>query len=811
MPKAMVIVESPAKARTIEKYLGKNYKVCASVGHIKDLPQKNLGVDIKDDFRPTYEIIAGKAKIVHDLKKQAEKATEIYLATDPDREGEAICQHLAEELNGGTDHKVFRVQFNEITKSAILRAFENPSTIDQNKVSAQQTRRILDRLVGYKVSPLLWQKVRRGLSAGRVQTVALRMIVEREQEIRAFVSEEYWRFTANLKAKNPPAFEAGAVKHKGKKFKISNQEAADQLMKELGSADFLVSEVKKKKRKRNPVPPFITSKLQQEASRKLSFSVKKCMVVAQRLYEGVELGNGETEGLITYMRSDSTRVADSALAELREYVQTTYGKDYLPPKPVVYKSKKGAQDAHEAIRPTSVLRPPEKIKTFLGRDEYRLYELIWRRFVASQMTPAQFDQTEIEIEAKETLFKAVGTVLKFDGFLKLYREGRDDAPPEDDKKPLPEVEKGEKLQVEEIVPEQKFTQPPPRYSEATLVKALEEKGIGRPSTYAQILSVITSRDYVNKEEKRFVPTETGEVVTELLVLHFGGIFAYDYTAKLEQGLDEIESGKEDWVHTLKEFYKGFSKELQQARKNMKNLKKEETPAGVKCDKCGAEMVIRWGRFGRFVACSKYPECKNTREVTQEGSSDKENQGGIEQKPCEKCGKPMVLKKGRYGEFLACSGYPECKNTKKVIQDNGEVRVEETQETKDEKCPQCGSQLVQKHGPYGAFVACGDYPDCKYIKQETIGVDCPECKKGPLTRRRSRRGRYFYGCSTFPECKFALWQKPIDVKCPACAAPYLLERTTKKEGLTHFCNNPECDYKELVEEALQAEGAEEMTA
>ena len=811
MPKAMVIVESPAKARTIEKYLGKNYKVCASVGHIKDLPKKNLGVDIKDDFRPTYEIIAGKAKIVHDLKKQAEKATEIYLATDPDREGEAICQHLAEELNGGADHKIFRVQFNEITKSAILRAFENPSTIDQNKVSAQQTRRILDRLVGYKVSPLLWQKVRRGLSAGRVQTVALRMIVEREQEIRAFVSEEYWRFTANLKAKNPPAFEAGAVKHKGKKFKISNQEEADQLMKELGSADFVVSEVKKKKRKRNPVPPFITSKLQQEASRKLSFSVKKCMVVAQRLYEGVELGNGETEGLITYMRSDSTRVADSALAELREYVQTTYGKDYLPPKPVVYKSKKGAQDAHEAIRPTSVLRAPEKLKTFLGRDEYRLYELIWRRFVASQMTPAQFDQTEIEIEAKETLFKAVGTVLKFDGFLKLYLEGRDDAPPEDDKKPLPEVEKGEKLQVEEIVPEQKFTQPPPRYSEATLVKALEEKGIGRPSTYAQILSVITSRDYVNKEEKRFVPTETGEVVTELLVLHFGGIFAYDYTAKLEQGLDEIESGKEDWVHTLKEFYKGFSKELQQARKNMKNLKKEETPAGVKCDKCGAEMVIRWGRFGRFVACSKYPECKNTREVTQEGSSDKENQGGIEQKPCEKCGKPMVLKKGRYGEFLACSGYPECKNTKKVIQDNGEVKVEETQETKDEKCPQCGSQLVQKHGPYGAFVACGDYPDCKYIKQETIGVDCPECKKGPLTRRRSRRGRYFYGCSTFPECKFALWQKPIDVQCPSCAAPYLLERTTKKEGLTHFCNNPECDYKELVEEALQPDGADQMTA
>jgi len=811
MPKAIVIVESPAKARTIEKYLGKSYKVCASVGHIKDLPKRTLGVDIKNDFRPTYEIISGKKKIVNALKKAAEKAEEIYLATDPDREGEAICQHLAEELNGTANHKVYRVQFNEITKSAVLNAFENPSTIDQNKVNAQQARRILDRLVGYKVSPLLWQKVRRGLSAGRVQTVALRMIVEREQDIRAFVSEEYWKFTARLETQNPPSFQAGAVKHKGKKFKISNQEEADQLMKELRSAEFVVSEVKKKKRKRKPVPPFITSKLQQEASRKLRFSVKKCMTLAQRLYEGVELGDEESVGLITYMRSDSTRVAASALTELREYVQTTYGEKYLPPKPVVYKNKKGAQDAHEAIRPTSVLREPEKVKTFLGRDEYRLYELIWRRFVASQMTPAQFDQTEIEIEANETLFKAVGTVMKFDGFLKLYREGRDDAPPEDDKKPLPEVEKGEKLRVEEIVPEQKFTQPPPRYNEATLVKALEEKGIGRPSTYAQILSVIASRDYVSKEEGRFVPTELGEVVTELLVLHFGGIFAYDYTAKLEQGLDEIESGKEDWVHTLKEFYARFSKELQQARKEMKNLKREETPAGVKCEKCGAEMVIRWGRFGRFMACSSYPECKNTREVMQEGSSHQENQAGLEERPCEKCGKPMVLKKGRYGEFLACSGYPECKNTKKVIPDNGEVKVQETQETRDEVCPQCGSQLVQKHGPYGAFVACDNYPDCKYIKQETSGVTCPECEKGQMVRRRSRRGRYFYGCSTFPECKFALWQKPINLKCPSCGTPYLLERTTKKEGLTHFCNNPECDYKEVVEEVPPVEDVDQLTA
>ena len=795
MPKAVVIVESPAKARTIERYLGKSYSVLASAGHIKDLPKRSLGVDIKDNFRPTYQVISGKAKIVNNLRKAAEKAKEIYLATDPDREGEAICQHLAEELNGTEDRKIYRVLFNEITKTAILNAFQNPSTIDQNKVSAQQARRILDRLVGYKVSPLLWQKVRRGLSAGRVQTVALRMIVEREQEIRAFVSEEYWKFTARLKAQNPPPLEASAVKHKGKKFKISNQEQADQLMKELGSVDFVVSGVKKKQRRRNPVPPLITSKLQQEASRKLRLSVKKCMMVAQRLYEGVEIGAEESVGLITYMRTDSTRVAESALAELREYVERTWGEKYLPSKPKIYRSKKGAQDAHEAIRPTSVLREPEKVKAYLSHDEFRLYELIWRRFVASQMTPALFDQTEIEIEAGRTQFKAVGAVMKFDGFLKLDRKGGDEAALEEAEKPLPEVKEGEKLQVDEIVPEQKFTQPPSRYNEASLVKALEEKGIGRPSTYAQILSVIL-RDYVTKEERRFVPTEVGEVVIELLVLHFGGIFAYDYTAKLEQELDEIESGKEDWVHTLQEFYAAFSKELQQARKEMKNLKREEIPAGVQCEKCGADMVIRWGRFGRFMACSSYPECKNTRELPKEDrSQDQKDQGEMEERSCEKCGRPMVLKKGRYGEFLACSGYPECKNTKKVMQSSGEVKAQEGQ---PEECPQCGSQLAQKHGPYGPFLACSNYPDCRYIKQETTGVACPQCKEGQIIRRKSRRGKIFFGCSTFPQCDFALWQKPVNRKCPSCGAPYLVERATQKEGVTHSCNNSECDYKEIVE-------------
>ena len=798
MAKAMVIVESPAKARTIEKYLGKDYTVRASAGHIKDLPKKFLGVDIKDDFRPTYQVISGKAKIVNELKKAAKNSKEIYLATDPDREGEAICQHLAEELNGSKDRKIYRVLFNEITESAILEAFKNPSTINQDKVGAQQARRILDRLVGYQVSPLLWRKVRRGLSAGRVQTVALRMIVEREKEIRAFVSEEYWNFTAHLKAQNPPPIEAKAVKLDGKKFKISNQEEADQLLDELGSADFVISGVKKKKRKRNPVPPFITSKLQQEASQKLRFSVKKTMTLAQRLYEGVEMGQEGRVGLITYMRTDSTRVADSALGELREYLKTDFGDEYLSAKRIVYRSKKGAQDAHEAVRPTSVGRTPERVKDFVGRDEYRLYQLIWRRFVASQMSPALFDQTEVVIDAGRAQFKAVGTIMKFDGFLKVYQADAEKAEPDENKKILPEVTEGEKLEVTQILPEQKFTQPPPRYNEATLVKALEEKGIGRPSTYAQILSVIL-RDYVEKEERRFVPTEVGELVIKLLVVHFEEIFAYDYTAKLEQDLDDIENGKENWVHTLREFYAEFSKELEQARKNMKNVKKEEIPTGEECEKCGGEMMIRWGRFGRFMACSKYPDCKNTREIPKEGDAAEED-GEAEEQLCEKCGKAMVRKKGRFGEFLACSGYPECKNTQKLSSAGDPA---EDIEVPDEECPKCGSKLVQKHGPYGAFVACGNYPDCKFIRQQTIGVDCPDCGKGEIVRRRSRRGRTFYGCSAFPDCKFVVWQKPVDRKCPECGAKYLVERIRKKTGVAHVCNNSECDHEEAVE-AVAAE-------
>lgn len=797
MAKSMVIVESPAKAKTIEKYLGGEFVVRACSGHIKDLPKGGLGVNIRDNFRPAYRIIPGKEKIVHELKKAADKTEAIYLAADPDREGEAICQHLAEELRRG-DQAVYRVLFNEITKHAVLEAFRHPSQVDQNKVEAQQARRILDRLVGYKVSPLLWQKVRRGLSAGRVQSVALRMIVDREKEIQAFVPEEYWNFTARLAAHNPPPFEAKAVRHAGKKFKIGSRQEADALLDELRQQGFLVSGVQKKEKKRNPVPPFVTSTLQQEAARKLKFSVKKTMTIAQRLYEGVEIGEEGLVGLITYMRTDSPRIAQSALQEAREYVQDACGEPYLPMRPVIYRGKKKAQDAHEAIRPTSPWRDPHKVQAFLNRDEHRLYELIWKRFLASQMSPARFDQTEIDIQAGRTEFKAVGSVMKFDGFLRLYQESRDDAEPEPQEMTLPEVTVGEKLRVEEIRPEQKFTQPPPRYSEATLVKALEEKGIGRPSTYAQIVSVNMDREYVIKEEGRFKPTETGAVVIELLVDSFEEIFDYDYTAKLEENLDEIESGQENWVHTLREFYSAFSKELQQAKENMKNLKKEEIPAGVTCDKCGAEMVIRWGRFGRFLACSDYPRCKNTQEIPREDPAQ-ETGATAEAGACEKCGRPMVLRKGRYGEFLACSGYPECRNTKKTIQENGKTHIQEDQ-LLEETCPRCGSRLVLRQGRYGQFVACSSYPGCRYVKQETTGVTCPQCRKGELVQRKSKRGKVFYSCSTFPDCEFVLWQKPVPRECPSCKAPYLLERSSKKRGMIQSCSNRECGYREVIEPA-----------
>jgi DNA topoisomerase-1 len=799
MAKSLVIVESPAKAKTISRYLGKGYTVKASVGHIKDLPKSKLGVDIENGFEPHYTVIPAKSKVVRELRDAARTAESIYLAADPDREGEAICQHLAEELKSKSKN-VYRVLFHEITKNAIEEAFKHPGRINSHKVDAQQARRILDRLVGYKISPLLWDKVRRGLSAGRVQTVALRMIVEREQEIRAFRQEEYWSLTAKLAGSQPPEFAAKARTVAGEKWKVSDGETAQSIVEELRGVPFTVRRIHRREKKRYPVPPFITSKLQQDAARQLNFSVKKTMMLAQRLYEGLDLSGEGAVGLITYMRTDSPRVAESALQRVRELIQVSYGKDFLPHHPIYYKSKKTAQEAHEAIRPTDVSRTPESLKGALEPDVWKLYNLIWCRFVASQMTPAIFDQTDVEIDAGRVGFKAVGSILKFRGFLTVYQEAKGengtDEKNADQEAILPDLAEGEILELRELTPAQHFTQPPPRYNEASLVKALEARGIGRPSTYASILSTIQDREYVIKNSGKFYPTEVGEVVAELLVTSFREIFDYEYTAQMESHLDRIESGRERWNETLKRFYDNFAPRLATAQKEMRDLKAEEIPTDEICDKCGSKMVIRWGKFGRFVACSSYPECKNTREIPKlsiesNGSQDEEDES------CEKCGRQMVLKRGRFGEFLACSGYPECRNTRKIAR-NAEPTEKKPDVTLEEICPHCGKNLAVKCGRYGEYTACSDYPKCKYLKLKTTGVACGRKCGGEIVERKSKRGKTFYGCSRYPECDFVLWNKPISEACPVCNAPFTTLKTTKRTGTVRICANEECDFKEPVE-------------
>ncbi len=647
MAKSLVIVESPAKAKTINKFLGRDYLVKASMGHVRDLPKSKLGVDVDNGFNPKYVVIPKRKKLLTELKQAAKKVKDVYLAPDPDREGEAICFHLAEELKG-PKNKIHRVMFNEITKKAIQEAFKNPGEIDKKKVDAQQARRVLDRLVGYQLSPLLWEKVRRGLSAGRVQSVALRLVCDREREIQAFKSEEYWSIHAELLGKEPPSFMAKLVKIDGKAFDINNEERARKVASELEKLEFQIAKITAKERKRHPVPPFITSKLQQEAARKLSFTARRTMMVAQRLYEGIELGKEGPIGLISYMRTDSTRVANEALDEVRQYIGQRFGKDMVPDKPNTFRSKKGAQDAHEAIRPTSSMREPDSISDYLDKDEYKLYKLIWTRFVASQMPPAVFDETVVDIKAGRYDLRARGSVMKFPGFLGLYEEGRDEeapkkdaeaddeakAPPTETSGKLPKLEKDEQLNLKELKPEQHFTQPPPRFTEASLVKELEEKGIGRPSTYASILSVLQYREYVNKEQRKFVPTELGFLVTDLLVKNFADIMEVEYTARMEELLDEIEEGRANYMKTIDDFYKKFRKDLDEAQINMTNVKAQEIPTEETCDKCGAKMVIKWGRFGHFLACSAYPECRNTREVQNYGVKGSADPDNFEGESCE---------------------------------------------------------------------------------------------------------------------------------------------------------------------------------
>ncbi|MGE0128553.1 MAG: type I DNA topoisomerase [Blastocatellales bacterium] len=831
MSKSLVIVESPSKAKTINKYLGKDFKVIASVGHIKDLPKKGLGVDVENNFEPTYEVMPGKEKVVKEIKDAAKDAETVYVATDPDREGEAIGRHIAELITGtrGMAKKpIFRVMFNEITKNAVKDAFNHPGKINGDLVDAQQARRVLDRLVGYKVSPLLWDKVRRGLSAGRVQTVAVRLVVEREREIQAFVKTEYWSIIANLSAKLPPPFDARLYKIesltvktsgfddgvKKTEFHIKDEETAKNILDELNGAKYVVSDVTTKEKKRNPVPPFITSKLQQEASRKLRFTAKRTMQIAQKLYEGIDLGSEGAVGLITYMRTDSTRVAESALGEVRDFITKQYGPNYLPEKAIHYRSKKDAQDAHEAIRPTAADRTPDKLAPYLDKDELALYRLIWQRFVASQMMPAIFDQTTIDISAgAKYLFRATGSVLKFDGFLAVYEEGKDEKDEEDEERAakLPKVEKGEELKLNSLTPNQHFTEPPPRYTEATLVKALEEKGIGRPSTYASIMSVIQDREYVEKLEGKFRPTELGVIVNDLLIESFTDLFAVEYTARMEEELDEVEDGKLAWTQALRGFYDKFTVDLKTAQEHMRDVKRQEIITDEVCDKCGSKMAIKFGRFGQFLACTNYPECKNTRELAKPATANGGGEVSTEaaenpyaDETCEKCGKPMTLKRGRFGQFLACTGYPECKTTRKITKSG----VAAAPVMLEEQCPECQSQLAIRQGPFGEFTACSRYPECKFIKRETTGVPCPKAGcKGEIIVKKSRRGKVFYGCSEYPKCDAVFWDKPVAEACPQCNKPFLLEKyNAKKEETVRYCSEESCDYKTINGEVAEAKKA-----
>src|SRR5438093_2585788 len=812
MAKALVVVESPAKAKTINKYLGRDYKVVASMGHIRDLPKSKLGVDVENGFAEQYESIASRKKVIKELKDAAKDATDIYVATDPDREGEAIGWHLVQEL-GGKKRRIHRLTFNEITKKAIQDALKHPRAIDEKMVAAQRARRVLDRLVGYKISPLLWDKVRRGLSAGRVQSVALKLVCDREREIEQFVPEEYWHLFARLAAAAPPEFEAKLLKKAGETVAIANEEQANAVLADLKDASWVVASVTTKERKRNAPPPFITSKLQQTAR----FPVKKTMLIAQQLYEGGIDIPDLTGGLITYMRTDSVRVADEAIVAVREHVRAAFGADYLPEKSNFFKAKTDAQDAHEAIRPTSMQHDPETVKPDLTPDQYSLYRLIWNRFVASQMNPATFDETTVDIAAGEYVFRVKGTVPKFAGWMATYgltpgqpeqKEGDEGTAPagrerdEDEGASgvLPPLAEGDRLELQVLRPDQKFTQPPPRFSEAMLVKELEVNGIGRPSTYASIIAVLQDRDYVNKIEGRFKPTALGMIITELLTKSFDDIIDVDYTRSLEDDLDKIEQGETNYVKTLAEFYKKFKKDLARAGKEMQNLK-EGIKTDEVCDRCGSPMLIKVGKFGPFIACSAYPECTNTRELEKQ---EPESENGDEEiEPCENCGKQMVVKRGRFGQFLACSGYPECKTTRKLIATKqGGLRAAKPDQILDEKCPRCGSNLVIKQGRYGEFTACTNYPECKYVKHKTTGVACPKDadKGGEVVERKSRRGKTFFGCSNYPDCDFVLWNRPVAEKCPKCGAPYLVEKTTKKHGRQVVCNNEDCDYarsEELV--------------
>jgi DNA topoisomerase-1 len=731
MDKALVIVESPAKAKTINQYLGPGYVVMASMGHVRDLPKSKLGVDVEKDFEPQYVIIPERMKIVAELRSAAENATEIILAADPDREGEAICWHLA-ALFEGMNKDIRRVMLHEITKTGIEQAIGHMGRLDKNMFDAQQTRRILDRLVGYKISPLLWKKVSRGLSAGRVQSIAVLLICEREKEIKAFIPEEYWTIFAQLSASNPPPFRASLTKIDGKKAKVGDGATSAAITADLQAADFILNKIKVREKKKTPPPPYITSTIQQDAYQRLHYPIKRTMSIAQKLYEGMPIGEKGPVGLITYMRTDSVRISPEAQAWARSYIEQVYSPKHLPTKPPFYKNKSRAQDAHEAIRPTSPELTPEAVKPYLKREEFSLYQLIWNRFLASQMSPAAIEETEFEIAAGRYQLSVKGEVLKFAGYLALY-PNRENG----EKETLPPAKEGEKLTLLGLEPKQNFTQPPARYTEGTLVKELEAKGIGRPSTYAPIIATIQNRVYVVKDDGKFVPTELGMFVTDWLVKNFPDIMEVKFTAEMEEDLDRIGEGALDWHKALREFYAKLEKDLK---------------AGAKIDSVKASGI------------------------PVEGA-------------CPKCGKPVVLKGGKFGQFKACTGYPEC--------DFKESMVKKEVIPLDEKCPTCGAQLVQRHGRFGLFVACSDYPKCKYVKKEQTdtGIACPNACGGTILKRKTRRGRFFYGCGSFPKCRYATWDEPVPRPCPKCGKPFILQKTTKKEGTYVHCMDEACGWRD----------------
>jgi DNA topoisomerase-1 len=767
MSDSLIVVESPTKVKTIKKYLGSNFDVYASMGHIKDLPKSKLGITPENHFEATYLVIESRKKVIAELKKAAKNAEHIYLAPDPDREGEAIAWHIAEEIGTKGKH-IHRVLFNDLTKKTVLEALSHPRKLDLNKYDAQQTRRILDRLVGYKISPILWEKVKRGLSAGRVQSVAVRLICDREEEIRKFVPEEYWYIIANLKGVNPPPFDARLIRIDGKKAKISNSQGSSEIVETLKTVPFTVAKLEQKEVKKSPLPPFTTSKLQQESSRWLHFSAKKTMSIAQKLYEGIELGVEGSVGLITYMRTDSVRIAEEAIGDVRKYIGENYDPAFLPAKARFFKNAQSAQDAHEAVRPSSIAYKPHTIKPFLNNDQFRLYQLIWNRFLASQMNPAIYDQTTIDISAGNTLFRAQGSVMKFAGFTIVYTEGKENGDDDGEfAKSLPQVSVGETLDLLSLKTEQKFTQPPPRFSEASLVRELEEKGIGRPSTYATILSTIQERDYVRLERGKFSPTDLGMLVTELLVKNFPKIMDVSFTASLETKLDMIEEGKIKRLDTLNDFYIPFEEELKNAKQNMRNVKREETPTDKVCDKCESPMIIKWGKNGQFIACSNYPACKNTQNFTRAEDGrivPIENLTEETDRTCEKCGRPMVVKRGKFGPFLGCSGYPECKNIVNVRKDESGALTTAEQEISDVACEKCGRPMAVKRGKFGPFLGCTGYPECQNIMkikkgrdgtvkpqaQETTDKICDKCGR-PMAVKRGRFGQ-FLGCTGYPECK-----------------------------------------------------------